>query len=109
MARRPWSCVREKRRSGPAGKVGAPRALRDIAELARTADRPERLHRLIRLVEDEAGYALYRAVSGAEAALSDAERAALRFRHADFEVDAEIRRAEFEAWTGAVLPRARPS
>jgi hypothetical chaperone protein len=83
----------------------APRTLRDIAEVARTADRPERLRRLIRLIEDEAGYALYRAVSGAKAALSKAEAAALRFRHADFEVDAEIRRAEFEAWIAPELAR----
>ena len=83
----------------------APRTLRDIAEVARTADHPERLHRLIRLIEDEAGYALYRAVSGAKAALSKAEAAALRFRHADFEVDAEIHRAEFEAWIAPELAR----
>jgi hypothetical chaperone protein len=83
----------------------APRTLRDIAEVARTAAHPERLHRLIRLVEDEAGYALYRAVSGVKAALSNAEEATLRFRHADFEVDAAIRRAEFEAWIAPDLAR----
>ena len=83
----------------------APRTLRDIAEVARTAAHPERLHRLIRLVEDEAGYALYRAVSGVKAALSNAEVATLRFRHADFEVDAAIRRAEFEAWIAPDLAR----
>ncbi len=73
--------------------------------MARTADRPERLHRLIRLLEDEAGYALYRAVSRVKAALSDAERATLCFRHADLAVDAEIRRAEFEAWIAPDLAR----
>jgi hypothetical chaperone protein len=83
----------------------APRTLRDIAEVARTAARPERLHRLIRLVEDEAGYALYRAISGVKAALSSAEQAALRFRHADFEVDTEIRRADLEAWIAPDLAR----
>jgi hypothetical chaperone protein len=83
----------------------APRTLRDIAEVARTADRPERLHDLIRLIEDEAGYALYRAVSGAKAALSHAEAAPLRFQHADFAVDAEISRAEFEDWIAPDLAR----
>ncbi len=29
----------------------------------------------------------------------------LRFRHADFEVDAEIRRADFEAWIAPELAR----
>ena len=83
----------------------APRTLRDIAEVARTAAHPERLRRLVRLLEDEAGYALYRAVSGAKAALSHAEAAPLRFRHADFAVDAEIRRAEFEDWIAPDLAR----
>lgn len=83
----------------------APKTLRDIAEVARTAARPERLRHLVRLLEDEAGYALYRAVSGAKAALSRAEAAPLRFRHGEFAVDAEIRRAEFEAWIAPDLAR----
>ncbi|HZF77823.1 MAG TPA: Hsp70 family protein [Acetobacteraceae bacterium] len=81
----------------------APRTLRDIAEVARTAGRPERLHHLVRLIEDEAGYALYRAVSGVKAALSAEEEAVLDFRHAGFEVQAPIRRAEFEAWIAPEL------
>ncbi len=83
----------------------APRTLRDITEVARTAAHPERLRRLVRLLEDEAGYALYRAVSGVKAALSHAEAAPLRFRHADFAVDAEISRAEFEDWIAPDLAR----
>jgi hypothetical chaperone protein len=83
----------------------APKTLHDIAEVARTADRPERLRHLIRLIEEEAGYELYRAVSGTKVALSGAERAVLRFRHGDFAVDAEIRRADFEAWIAPELAR----
>lgn len=83
----------------------APNTLRDIAEVARTAERPERLRHLVRLIEDEAGYELYRAVSGAKAALSGADRAALRFRHGDFAVDAEIARADFEDWIAPELAR----
>ncbi|MDB5411874.1 MAG: molecular chaperone DnaK, partial [Rubritepida sp.] len=40
----------------------APKTLRDIADVARTAAEPERLRHLVRLIEDEVGYALYRAV-----------------------------------------------
>ncbi|WP_043359461.1 Hsp70 family protein [Belnapia sp. F-4-1] len=83
----------------------APRVLRDIAEVARTADHPERLHHLITLIEEEAGYALYRAVSGVKAALSRAPQAMLAFRHEDFTVEAEIVRADFESWIAPDLAR----
>ncbi|MBX9698882.1 MAG: Hsp70 family protein, partial [Acetobacteraceae bacterium] len=62
----------------------APRTLRDIAAVARTADDPAPLDHLIRLIEDEAGYALYRAVAGVKAELSVEEAAVLRFRHGAF-------------------------
>lgn len=83
----------------------SPRMLRDIVEVARTAEHPQRLHWLIRLVEEEAGYALYRAVSGVKAALSVAERAVLDFRHGGFVLAEEIDRAAFEAWIAPELAR----
>lgn len=83
----------------------APRTMRDIAAVARTAAAPEQLHHLARLIEDEAGYALYRAVAGVKAALSRQEAAVLAFRHADFAVQATIRRAEFETWIAPELAR----
>ncbi|MBU8545022.1 MULTISPECIES: Hsp70 family protein [Roseomonadaceae] len=83
----------------------APKTLRDIEAVARTADHPEQLHALIRLVKDEAGYALYRAVSTAKAALSRAEATVLHFRHGDFTVAAPIARAEFEGWIAPELAR----
>ncbi len=83
----------------------APRTLRDIADVARTAEHPDRLRHLLRLIEDEAGYALYRAVSSAKAALSSADAATLHFRHEDFAIDVPIARAEFEAWIAPDLAR----
>ncbi|WP_237216468.1 Hsp70 family protein [Falsiroseomonas oryziterrae] len=83
----------------------APRTLRDIAEVARTAEHPERLHHLRLLIEEETGYALYRAVSAAKAALSEAEDTVLDFAHGDFAISAPIRRAEFEAWIAPDLAR----
>jgi hypothetical chaperone protein len=83
----------------------APRTLRDIAEVARTADHPERLQALVTLIEEEAGYALYRAVSGVKAALSGEEAAMLRFRHADVSIEAEVTRAAFEGWIAPDLAR----
>ena len=81
----------------------APKTLRDIAEVARTAEHPDRLRQLIRLIEDEAGYALYRAVSGAKAALSHADTTTLRFTHGDLVLEAPISRAEFEGWIAPEL------
>ncbi|WP_149538077.1 Hsp70 family protein [Siccirubricoccus phaeus] len=83
----------------------APKVLADIEAVARTAEAPEQLRHLIRLVEEEAGYALYRAVSGVKAALSGAERAVLRFRHEGFVVAAEVARADFEAWIAPELTK----
>ena len=80
-----------------------PRTLRDIAEVARTADHPDRLHALIRFLEEEAGYALYRAVSGAKAALSMAETARLDFAQSGLRVAATLHRAEFEGWIAPEL------
>jgi len=83
----------------------APKVLRDIADVARTAEHPERLKRLVRLVEEEAGYALYQAVSKAKAGLSRAESVTLEFAHADFTVTAPIARADFEDWIAPELAR----
>ncbi|WP_159348181.1 Hsp70 family protein [Roseomonas harenae] len=82
-----------------------PKTLREIGEVARTADHPERLRHLVRLIEDEAGYALYRAVSSAKAALSSAEEAVLSFQHEDFSIESRIARADFEAWIAPDLAR----
>ncbi len=83
----------------------APRMLRDIAEVARTAERPDALADLLRLIEEDAGYALYRAVSGVKAALSSADDAVLDFRHGGFALAAPIARADFEGWIAPELAR----
>ena len=83
----------------------APRTMRGIRDVARTAEQPERLAHLIRLIEDEAGFALYRAVTAAKAALSKQERAVLDFAHDDFVLRAPIERAEFEDWIAPDLAR----
>ena len=83
----------------------APRMLRDIEAVARTAAHPDRLRSLLRLIQDELGYALYRAVSELKADLSRAETAVLRFRHADFAIEETVARAEFEHWIAADLAR----
>jgi hypothetical chaperone protein len=83
----------------------APITLRAIEEVARTADHPDRLHHLIALIKDGLGYALYQGVSGAKAALSEADRTVLRFAHKGFKVERTITRPEFDAWIAPDLAR----
>jgi len=82
-----------------------PKTLREIDEVARLMADPSKLRNLITLIEDEAGYGLYRAVSGAKAALSKAESTVLRFEHEGFTVESEVKRSDFEAWIAPDLAR----
>lgn len=75
-----------------------PRILREIGEVMRTASEPERLRGLIRLIEEELGYQLCQSVSAVKIALSQSDRATLRFEHPGLHIEQEILRTEFEAW-----------
>jgi hypothetical chaperone protein len=83
----------------------APKTMRDIEAVARVAAHPDRLRALLRLIRDELGYELYRTVSGVKAALSGAETAVLRFRHADFALEEVISRVDFESWIAPDIAR----
>jgi hypothetical chaperone protein len=83
----------------------APKTMRDIEAVAKVAAHPERLRALLRLIRDELGYELYRTVSGVKAALSGADTAVLRFRHADFAIEETIARADFESWIAPDISR----
>jgi hypothetical chaperone protein len=74
------------------------REFREIREIARSAEDRDALERFVALIEHDEGYALYQAVSRAKEALSSADRARLSFRSDEVEIEAEIRRADFEAW-----------
>lgn len=81
--------------------------LKELRELARTALDPEPLERFIALIENDLGFALYRSVSGAKAALSEADQVGFRFAEtsAGFEIEATITRADFEGWIAADVAR----
>ena len=82
-----------------------PRMMRDIEDVRRTAEQPQQLDHLRELIEDEQGYALYRAVSIAKAALSESDSTRLHFAHGGFVLDRVIARAEFEDWIAPDLAR----
>jgi hypothetical chaperone protein len=79
--------------------------MRDIEAVMRTAAHPERLAALLSLIRDELGYALYRAVAGVKAQLSQTETATLDFRHQDFHLHETIARRDFETWIASDLAR----
>jgi hypothetical chaperone protein len=78
------------------------RELRELKSLARNAVDP-RLQAFVELIEDDHGYPLYRAVSKAKEALSQADVAAFRFQAGGIDIQVGIARADFEAWIAPEL------
>ena len=72
--------------------------LKEIVELRRAAVDPEPLMKLIDIIENDLGFALYRAVGASKMALSSAESAAFTFEAGKLAISETITRAEFEAW-----------
>lgn len=79
--------------------------LRELHELARAAIEPGPLEDFIALVENDLGFALYRAVSAAKVGLSREEAVEFRFADGALELASTIRRTEFEAWIAEDLAR----
>jgi hypothetical chaperone protein len=79
--------------------------LNDLRELARDALDPEPLEAFIAIVEHDHGFALYRAVSDAKVALSDAESTMFRFIAEGTAIEATITRQDFESWIAPDVQR----
>ncbi len=72
--------------------------LKELRELAKAALEPAPLEKFIDIIEYDLGFALYRAVSAAKVALSNAEETEFRFRAESVDIKALITRADFERW-----------
>ena len=68
-----------------------------------TAYEPEKIEALMHLVNEDMGYHLHRAVQQVKCDLSAQERATFRFADGGIEIEAVVRRAEFEEWIGEEL------
>ncbi len=79
--------------------------LREIRELARVAIDPAPLEKFIELIDNDLGFALYKAVSAAKVALSTQEHASFSFREAAIDIHETISRAAFESWIAGDLSR----
>jgi hypothetical chaperone protein len=76
----------------------ASRDMRDIRTLARTALEPEKLDRMIEILDDNHGYALYRAVSKLKMDLSSRDEAIFSFVAGSIRIEKPVSRSQFETW-----------
>ena len=71
---------------------------RDLKSLIRSSLQPELLEQFVELIENEQGYALYRAVTKAKEALSRDHETLFEFSAPGTEIAAKVTRASFETW-----------
>jgi hypothetical chaperone protein len=76
----------------------ASREMRDIRALSRTALEPEKLDRMIEILDDNHGYALYRAVSALKMDLSSRDEATFSFVAGSIRIEKPVSRSQFETW-----------
>ncbi|RAK63336.1 Hsp70 family protein [Phenylobacterium kunshanense] len=81
----------------------ASREMREIRALEREAAEPEKITRLIEMLDENYGYALYRAVSRLKEALSAQDAAQFRFEAGAISIARDVARADFEGWIAPEL------
>lgn len=81
------------------------RTLGELQRLQRDAVDPEPIGRMIALIEHEQGFPLYDAVGRLKRALSSSEQAEFHFSGDGVEINAAVRRADFEQWIADDLRR----
>ena len=74
------------------------RTMAQLEALRRSALDPDAIGRMIAVVEEELGFRLHEAVGQVKRDLSTAEHAKFRFVGAGLAVEADVTRADFEAW-----------
>nr|WP_317892210.1 Hsp70 family protein [uncultured Sphingomonas sp.] len=81
------------------------RTLAELDKLRRSALDPDAVGRMIAVIEEEQGFRLYDAVGRVKRDLSAAERASFRFAGGGLSIEAEVTRAQFEAWIAPDVAR----
>jgi len=79
--------------------------LKELIELERSAVDPSALQKLIDIIENDLGFALYRAVSAAKVALSSASEAGFNFQRDGIDIEETITRTDFEDWIAEDVAR----
>jgi hypothetical chaperone protein len=83
----------------------SPENQRELEKLRKIALRPDLIGQLMDVIENDWGFAIYRAVSAAKVALSSQQQADFVFRKGDIEIERVITIAEFEGWIADDLSR----
>lgn len=81
------------------------RTLAELETLRRSATDPAAIGRMIAIVDQELGYQLYEDVGRLKRALSSDEEARFAFAGGGMTIDAEVTRAEFDAWIAPDVAR----
>lgn len=81
------------------------RTLDELTRLQRHAIDPQAIARLVAVIDNELGYPLYDAVGRLKRALSNAETATFRFSGGGLDIEAAVKRSEFESWIADDLQR----
>ena len=81
------------------------KTLAELATLKRAALDPAAIGRMIAVIEEELGFQLYDAVGRVKRDLSSADEATFRFAGAGLSIEADVTRAEFEAWIAPDIVR----
>lgn len=81
------------------------RTLAELDKLRRSALDPDAVGRMIAVIEEEQGFRLYDAVGRVKRDLSAAESARFQFAGGGLSIEAEVTRAQFEAWIAPDVAR----
>jgi hypothetical chaperone protein len=79
------------------------RDYRELQGLLRDSLDPDRIRAFLAFLDEDAGYAMYRAVSVAKMQLSHAEEGTLSLHVAGVDIERTIKRTEFEKWIAPEL------
>ncbi|ACK49646.1 HSP70 family molecular chaperone [Methylocella silvestris BL2] len=79
--------------------------LGELRKLIQSAEEPEPLEDLMSVIQHDLGFELYRSVGALKARLSDEESARFSFSREGIQIEADVSRAEFEAWIAPDLKR----
>lgn len=78
--------------------MNSPATLRELGELASQAVNPGALNNFIEMIEGDYGFELYRVVNSLKARLSSEQTSDLHFKTTNFQIEANVKRVDFESW-----------